>query len=381
MNFSFTPEQEMIRNVVKQFAKEVCEPKAAEIDKTHVFPTETFAEMTKCGITGLGFPVEYGGAGDDKLAEVIAVEEIAKVCATQAAMLSIHGVTPWLINKFGSKEQKAKYLPELLQGGVLGAFALTEPNAGSDASKVQTVAVKDGEDYIINGTKCFITGGGIAGIYTIVAQTDKSKGLKGLTAFIVEANTPGFKIGKIEDKMGIRGSQTAELIFEDMRVPEANILGKIGSGFKYSMMVLDSARIGTAAQGLGIAQGALDHALAYANERVQFGKPISNLQGIQWYLAEMKTKVESARWMVYNAAFLENAGKPFTTEAAMAKLHASQVAREVTNLALQIHGGYGYMTDYPLERMYRDAKITEIYEGTSEIMKVVISSNIIKKKK
>ncbi|MDD4690963.1 MAG: acryloyl-CoA reductase [Eubacterium aggregans] len=378
MDFRFTPEQQMIKTVVSQFASEVCEPRAEEIDKTGEFPMDSFKAMAECGITGLGFPAEYGGSGEDKLAEVIAVEEIAKVCATQAAMLSIHGVTPWLINRFGNKDQKAAYLPRLLAGGELGAFALTEPGAGSDASRVQTTAVADGDDYILNGTKCFITGGGIASIYTIIAQTDPAKGLKGLTAFIVEGDTPGFEIGKIEDKMGIKGSQTAELIFTDVRVPKANILGKMGKGFKYAMMVLDSARIGTAAQGLGIAQGALELSIQYAKERVQFGKPIANLQGIQWYLAEMKTKLESARWMTYRAADLENRGESFTTEAAMAKLHASEVAREVTNLALQIHGGYGYMKDYPLERMYRDAKITEIYEGTSEIMKVVIASNILK---
>ncbi|MEG0792496.1 MAG: acryloyl-CoA reductase [Lachnospiraceae bacterium] len=378
MDFLFTPEQKMIQTVVKQFANEVCKPRAEEIDKTGEFPMDSFKEMAKCGLTGLGYPKEYGGAGEDKLAEVIAVEEIAKVCATQAAMLSIHGVTPWLITKFGNEEQKQIYLPRLLNGGVLAAFALTEPNAGSDASRVQTVAVEDGEDYILNGTKCFITGGGVAGIYTIIAQTDKAKGIKGLTAFIVESDTKGFSTGKIEEKMGIKGSQTAELIFEDVRVPKKNILGQVGKGFKYAMMCLDSARIGTGAQGLGIAEGALELALQYAKERVQFGKPISQLQGIQWYLAEMKVKVESARWMVYQAASLEDRGVKFTEEAALAKLYASQTAREVTNLALQIHGGYGYMKDYPLERMYRDAKITEIYEGTSEIMKVVIASNMLK---
>ena len=378
MDFRLTPEQQMIKDVAARFAREVCEPRAEEIDRTGRFPMDSFRQMAECGLTGLGFPAKYGGAGEDKLAEVLAVEEIAKVCATQAAMLSIHGVTPWLLSHFGDDAQKEKYLPRLLAGGELGGFALTEPGAGSDASRVQTTAVAEGDHYVLNGTKCFITGGGVASVYTIVAQTDKSKGVRGLTAFIVEGDTPGFSIGKIEDKMGIRGSQTAELIFEDVQVPAENILGKPGKGFKYAMMVLDSARIGTGAQGLGIAQGALDLSIQYGKERVQFGGPIARLQGLQWYLAEMKTKVESARWMVYHAADLENRGEGFTTEAAMAKLHASQVAREVTNLALQIHGGYGYMKDYPLERMYRDAKITEIYEGTSEIMKVVIASNILK---
>lgn len=380
MDFSFSPEHEMIRNTAMKFAKEVCKPIAADLDKTHEFPTDTFLKMTECGMTGLGFPREFGGAGEDKISEIIVVHEIAKVCASQAAMLSIHGVSPWLITRLGTQEQKERYLPPMLKGGVLGAFALTEPGAGSDAAVVRTTAKLVGDEYILDGTKCFITGGGKAGIYVIIASTDLSKGLRGLSAFIVESTTPGFSIGKIEDKMGIHASQTAELIFENCHVPVENLLGKLGEGFKYAMMCLDSARIGTAAQGLGIAEGAYELAVQYTKERIQFGKPINQLQGIQWYLAEMATKVESAKWMVYNAAYLENAKKPFTKEAAMAKLYASQVAREVTNLALQIHGGYGYMADYPLERMYRDAKITEIYEGTSEVMKVVISSNIIKGK-
>lgn len=378
MDFNLTPEQEMIRDVCARFAKEVSEPRAETLDAEAAMPLDVFQKMAECGITGLSFPKQYGGAGEDKLSEVLAVEEIAKVCATQAAMLSIHGLTPWLIVKFGTQEQKDKYLPALITGGKLGAFALTEPNAGSDAASVQTMAVEDGDDYIINGTKCFITGGGAAYLYTVIAQTDRSLGTRGLTAFLIEADTPGFSIGKVEDKMGIRGSQTAELIFEDVRIPKTQMLGQIGKGFKYSMMVLDSARTGAAAQALGIAEGAYELAVDYAKSRVQFGRPISKLQGIQWYLANMKTKIESARWMVYNAADRETRGESFTLEAAMAKLHASEVAREVTNLALQIHGGYGYMNDYPLARMYRDAKITEIYEGTSEIMKVVIAMNILK---
>ena len=380
MNFSFSPEHEMIKKIAAKFAEEVCKPIAAEIDKTHEFPIETFKKMTECGLTGLGFPKEYGGAGVDKIAEIIAVHEIAKVCATQAAMLSIHGLTPWLLMHHGTKEQKDKYLPSLITGGVLGAFALTEPGAGSDASNVRTTAILDGDNYILNGTKCFITGGGQAGIYTIVASTDLSLGLKGLSIFIVEGDTLGFSIGKIEDKMGICASQTAELIFEDCIIPKENLVGKEGAGFKYSMQILDSARIGTAAQGLGLAEGSLELAVAYSNERIQFGKPISNLQGIQWYLAEMATKVQASKLLVYEAAYLENAKKPYTKAAAIAKLFASQSAREVTNLALQIHGGYGFMKDYPLERMYRDAKITEIYEGTSEVMKVVIASNVIRGK-
>lgn len=378
MDFKLSPEQEMIREVSARFAKEVCKPEAEEIDQSGEFPIKTFQMMAECGLTGLGFPKKWGGVGQNKLDEIIAVEEMAKVSMTHAAILSIHAVSPWLINRFGTPEQKEKYLPRLITGGELAAFALTEPNAGSDAANVQTVANEDGDDYLLNGTKCFITGGGIANVYVIFASTDRTKGTKGLTAFIVEKGTKGFTFGKIENKMGIRASQTAELILQDVRIPKTNILGKIGRGFISAMVGLDSARIGTAAQALGLAEGAYDLALKYVNERVQFGKPISKLQGIQWYLVDMKTKIESARWLVYNAAELENRGESFSLEAAMSKLYASKIAREVSNLALQIHGGYGYMKDYPLERMYRDAKITEIYEGTSEIMKVVMASNILR---
>jgi alkylation response protein AidB-like acyl-CoA dehydrogenase len=378
MKYGLNQSQKMVQQVAREFAEKVCYPIAEEIDITKEFPRDTFNKMKECGMTGIGFSKEYGGSGEDKLAEVICVEELAKKCATQAAMLSIHTIAPWAIEKFGTEEQKKKYMPQLLKGGVLGAFALTEANAGSDASAVESTAVLDGDHYILNGTKCFITGGGQAGIYVIMAKTDTSKGVRGISAFIVEGDSPGFKIGKIEDKMGIRASQTAELIFQDVKIPKENLLGKEGKGFGYAMATLDSARIGTAAQGVGLAQGALDLSLKYVNERVQFGKPIAKLQGIQWYLAEMATKVEAARLMTYNVARMENAGLNFTKEAAMAKLYASEVASFVTAKALQIHGGYGYMKDYPLERMMRDAKITEIYEGTSEIQKVVIAANLLK---
>lgn len=378
MDFQLTPDQEMIKEVAQEFAQREILPIASEIDETGEFPMENFKRMAEYGLTALGFPEEYGGTGENKLDEVIAVEELAKVDMTHSAMLSIHSLSPWLINRLGTEEQKKKYLPRLVEGGDIAAFALTEPDAGSDAAAVKTVAVEDGDDYIINGTKCFITGGGVASVYVVIASTDRTLGTRGLTAFILEANAPGFTIGKIEDKMGIRGSQTAELIFQDVRVSKENILGEVGQGFKAAMSGLDSARIGAAAQALGLAQGAYDQAVKYSKERVQFGKPIAALQGIQWYLAEMKTKIESARWLVYQAAEKENRKEKVTLEAAMAKLHASQVAREVSNTALQIHGGYGYMKEYPLERMYRDAKISEIYEGTSEIMKVVIASQVLR---
>lgn len=380
MNFQLTPEQEMIRKVARQFAEEVCEPIAAEIDRKHEFPRATFNKLTECGFTGIGFPTEYGGAGLDKLAQTIVTEELAKKCATTAAMYSIHQGAAWMIYLYGTEEQKQKYLRPMLEGGVVGAFALTEANAGSDASNVQTIAVEDGDSYVINGTKCFITGGGQAGIYTIFALTEPEKKTKGITAFIVEADTPGFKIGKIEEKMGICGSQTAELIFENVRVPKENILGKLNNGFKQALSSIDGARITVAAaQALGIAEGAFDCTVQYVKERVQFGKPIAKLQGIQWYLADMKTRIEGARWLTYQAAWLADEGKPVSMEGAVAKLNASETARYVTNLALQIHGGYGYMKDYPIERMYRDAKITEIYEGTSEIQKVVIAGSILAK--
>ncbi|GAA0182226.1 acyl-CoA dehydrogenase family protein [Clostridium sediminicola] len=378
MNFQLTPEQEMIRKVARQFAEEVCEPIAEEIDRTHKFPRETFDKLTKCGLTGVGFPKEFGGAGLDKLAQTIVTEELAKKCATTAAMYSIHQGAAWIIHLYGTKEQKEKYLRPMLEEGVVGAFALTEPNAGSDASNVQTVAVEDGDSYIINGTKCFITGGSQAGIYTVMAMTAPEKKTKGMTTFIVERDTPGFKIGKIEDKMGICGSDTAELIFENVRVPKENMLGKINQGFKYALSSIDAARITVAAaQALGIAEGAFEHAVQYAKERVQFGRPIAKQQGIQWYLADMKTRIEASRVLTYQAAWLFDQGKNVSTEGAMAKLFASENARYVTNLALQIHGGYGFMKDYPLERMYRDAKITEIYEGTNEVQKLVIARSVL----
>ncbi|MGL6105645.1 acyl-CoA dehydrogenase family protein [Romboutsia sp.] len=383
MNYIFSPEHEMIRTVVREFAKNEVEPLAAEIDKSHRFPIETFKKMAECGITGLSVPREFGGAavGSDRLGFIIAIEELAKVCLSTAAILAINTGLPAMIGIYGTKEQRKKYLPRIVEEGWVTAFALTEPGAGSDAAGVRTTATLDGDEYILNGTKCFTSGGGIADLYVIVAITDKSKGYAGFTSFIVEPGTPGFTIGKIEEKMGIHASQTAELIFEDCRIPKENVLGKLGSAFKVAMTGLDSGRIGTAAQAVGLAQGAYDLALKYSCERKQFGMPINKFQGIQWYLAEMATKIEAARSLTYYAAHIDSQGKACTKEAAMAKLFASQVAREVVNTAVQIHGGYGYMSDYAVERMYRDAKILEIYEGTSEIMKTVIASSIIPKSK
>jgi len=381
MDIFFTKEQEMFKKLAKQFAEAELEPMAAEIDETRTFPMDNFKKMASLGFTGIGVPKEYGGVGGGSLEEVIAVEEFAKKCMTSAATLSIHLITPHILTALGTEAQKEKYLPRLTKGGEVAAFALTEPGAGSDAAGVKTIAVYDAEadEYILNGTKCFITGGSQASVLIVFAMTDPKKGTRGISAFIVERGYPGFSVGKIENKMGLRGSETAELIFEDCRVPVENVVGKLGQGFKIAMQALDGARIGTGAQALGIAEGAIDLSVKYMHERVQFGKPIAALQGLQWYIADMATKTEAAKWLVYRAACLHDAGEPFSMEAAMCKMNAAENARFVTNLALQIHGGYGYMHDYPLERMYRDAKITEIYEGTNEVHKVVISRAVLGK--
>ena len=375
MDFTLNREQEMLKKLAAQFAETELEPMAAEIDESHRFPVETFAKMTKVGFTGIGVPKEYGGVGGGSVEEAIVVSEFAKKCMSSAATLSIHLILPHILVGFGTEEQKRKYLPRITKGGEVAAFALTEPNAGSDAGGVQTTAVYDAEreEYVLNGTKCFISGGSRAGVLVVFALTQPGKGTRGITAFLVERGMPG----KVENKMGLNGSETAELIFEDCRVPAANMVGKEGQGFKIAMQALDSARIGTAAQALGVAEGAIDLSVKYMHERVQFGKPIAALQGLQWYIADMATKTEAAKWLVFYAASMHDSGKPFGTAAAMAKLNASENARFVTNLALQIHGGYGYMHDYPLERMYRDAKITEIYEGTSEVHKLVISRAVL----
>ena len=377
MEIKFNAIEEKIREVAREFAEKEVAPLAEEIDRESRYPQETFGKMVKCGFTGIGIPTQYGGSGGDDITKCIVVEEISKKCASTGGILSIHGIFGQSILKFGTEEQKQKYLPLVSNGGMHGAFALTEPNAGSDAGAATTKAVKVGDDYIINGTKCFITGGAHADFVLVFALTDPSKGLKGLSAIIVPKGTPGFSIGKIEHKLGIRASETSELIFDNCRVPQANLVGKEGQGFKIAMIMLDGARIGVASQALGIAEGAIDESVKYMHERVQFGKPIANLQGLQWYIAEMSTKTECAKWMIYRAASLKAQGLPHSKEAAMAKLNASENARFVTNLALQIHGGYGFMQDYPLERMYRDAKITEIYEGTSEIHKLVISRAVL----
>lgn len=378
MNFSLKDEHVMIREVMEQFSEKEVKPIAAEIDETERFPRETVDKMVKAEMMGIPFPKEYGGAGGDELAYAIAVEELSKKCGTTGVILSAHtSLGAWPIYKYGTEEQKQKYLVPLAKGESLGAFGLTEPNAGTDAAGQQTIAKLEGDHYILNGSKVFITNGGQADIYIIMAMTDKSKGTRGISAFIVEASYEGFKIGKKEDKLGIRASATTELIFQNVKVPKENLLGAEGKGFKIAMTTLDGGRIGIASQALGIAQGAMDEAVKYVKEREQFGRAIAKFQGLQWMIAEMETKINAARLLVYNAADKKRQGLSYGKEAAMAKLYASEVAMEVTTKAVQLHGGYGYTKDYPVERMMRDAKITEIYEGTSEVQKMVIAANVL----
>ena len=374
-----TSEQNDLRNLVSDFAKQKIAPKAAEYDLTEEFPWENVKQMAELGLLGLPIPEEYDGGGADTVSYIVAIEEISKACAATGAIMAVHtsaGTMPILL--FGTEEQKKKYIPDLAVGKKIAAFALTEAGAGSDASQVATTATLDGDYYVLNGSKCFITNGIAASTYCIFATTDKSKGLKGITGFIVEKDTPGFSFGKKEDKMGIRASSTAELIFQDCRIPEKNRLGKIGEGFKIAMIILDSARIGIGAQAVGIAQAAYEEALAYAKVRVQFGKPIAALQAIQFMLADMAIQIEASRQLVYHAAELKDAGLPFGKEAAMAKTFASDIAVKVASDAVQIMGGYGYSREYPVERIMRDAKITQIYEGTNQIQRVVIAGHILK---
>ncbi|MEG0730448.1 acyl-CoA dehydrogenase [Clostridium sp.] len=379
MNFTLTREQELVRQMVREFAINEVKPIAAEIDETERFPMENVEKMAKLGMLGIPFSKEYGGAGGDTLSYILTVEELSKVCATTGVIVSAHtSLCAEVINKFGNKDQKDKYLPDLAKGKKLGAFGLTEPGAGTDASGQQTVAVKDGDNYILSGSKIFITNGGVAETFIIFAMTDRSKGTKGISAFIVEKDFPGFSIGKLEDKMGIRGSSTTELVMQNCVVPKENLLGQEGRGFGIAMKTLDGGRIGIAAQALGIAEGALEEACNYMKERKQFGKPLSAFQGLQWMIADMDVRVESARLLVYKAAYLKEKGLPFSIDAARAKLVASEVAMEVTTKAVQIFGGYGYTKEYPVERMMRDAKITEIYEGTSEVQKMVIAGSALR---
>jgi butyryl-CoA dehydrogenase len=377
--FKLTEEQGMIRKTVRDFAETEIAPKAAEMDEKEDFDWGLWDKMAEIGLTGIPFPEEYGGAGMDNICYAITVEELARVCGSSSVLISAHtSLCAWPIYYFGTEEQKKKYLTPLCEGTTVGAMGLTEPAAGSDAGSIKLTAKLEGDEYELNGTKIFITNAGRADTYVIIASTDRTKGVRGTSAFIVEKGTPGFTFGKKEHKMGIRASYTYELVFENCRIPKENLLGQEGQGFKIAMMLLDGGRIGIASQALGLAQGAFDQAVTYSKQREQFGKPISANQGIQWMLADMATRIEAARLLIYQSAYLKDAGLPYGKQSAMAKLYASETAMWVTTKAVQIHGGYGYSREYPVERMMRDAKITEIYEGTSEVQRMVIAANILK---
>jgi butyryl-CoA dehydrogenase len=377
MNFDLTEEQKTIKQMARAFALEHVAPIAAEIDEKIRFPKETIEKAGEIGFMGLPFPKEWGGYGTDYISYVIAIEEISKVCGATGVIIQTHcALCSWPIWQYGTEAQKKKYLPDLLSGRKLGAFGLTEPNAGSDAAGIETTAVDMGDHYLINGSKIFISGGGLADVYVVMAMTDKEKGTKGISAFILEKGMKGFTSPKKAVKMGIRGSIAAELAFSDVRIPKENLLGELGKGFKVAMSSLDVGRLGIAAQAIGIAQGAFEQTVKYMKTRRQFGKSLSQFQALQFEMAEMETRIDAGRLLLYRAADKRQKGLPSTVEAAKAKLYCSETAMYVTTKAVQFHGGYGYTTDYPVERMMRDAKITEIYEGTSEVMKMVISGSI-----
>ena len=386
MDFQLSKEHEMARSLFKDFAEKEVKPLAIKVDDTHEFPRETVSKMQKLGFMGIPIPKEYGGQGCDPLTYVMCVEELAKVCGTTSVIVSAHtSLCCDPIMTFGTEEQKQKYLIPLAQGKLLGAFGLTEPGAGTDAQGVQTKAVlsEDGKEWILNGSKCFITNGKEADIYIIIAYTDivedkRGRKQKKFSAFIVEKNTPGFTFGTKENKMGIHGSSTYELIFQDMHIPAENLLGARGKGFPIAMHTLDGGRIGIAAQALGLAEGAFDRTIAYVKERKQFGRSIAQFQNTQFQLANMATQIEAAKLLVYQAADAKKNKDRYSVEAAKAKLFAAETAMEVTTKCVQLFGGYGYIKEYEVERMMRDAKITEIYEGTSEVQRMVISGDLVK---
>ncbi len=379
MEFGFDQEYKMIQKTYREFAEKEIKPLAAEIDEQERFPRESIKKMADMGMLGIPFPEEYGGEEGDYLMYVLAVEELSKVCASTGVTLSAHtslGSAP--IFDWGTEEQKQKYLVPLASGEMLGAFGLTEPNAGTDASRQRTTAVREGDHYVLNGTKNFITNAGEAGVYVVMAMTDKEKGNHGISAFIVEKDFEGFSIGKHEKKMGIRGSATAELVFKNCIVPAENLLGQEGQGFKVAMHTLDGGRIGIAAQALGIAEGALNEAIAYVKQREQFGQTLSSFQNTQFVIADLANQIEAARFLVYRAAWCKDNKLPYSVESAHAKLFAAETAMNVTTKCVQLLGGYGFTRDYPLERMMRDAKITQIYEGTSEVQRMVISRSLLR---
>ena len=380
MQIELSEEQRLLREEVRRFADEVVRPRASEIDESGVLPREFFDQAGELGLAGVAIPEKYGGSGMDTISYCLVVEEIARVCATSAVILSVNNsLVCDPILDFGTEEQKQEFLQPLASGAKLGCFGLTEPGAGSDVAALRTMAVRDGDDYILNGNKVFITNGTDADVALIFASVDLELRHKGITAFLVHADTPGYSHGVHEYKLGVNASGTTELAFEDMRVPPSARLGAEGDGFKIAMATLDGGRVGVAAQALGIAQGAFEAAKGYAQEREQFGKPLSSFQAIQFYLADMSTEIDAARLLTWKAAWAKGSGRRYTLEAAQAKLYASEMAQRVTSKALQVHGGYGYTRDYPVERYFRDARITEIYEGTSEIQKMVIADWVIRK--
>ena len=380
MDFDFTPEQLAIKKMITEFANSEVKPYAADVDQKEIFPEEQIRKLAKLGIMGMSIPEKYGGAELDNVSQTIIMEELSRACSATAVTMGAHtSLCCYPIVNHGTEDQKQRFLPKLASGEYLGAFALTEPNAGSDAANVQTTAVRDGDGYIINGNKVFITNGGKADLINFVATTDRSKKHNGISIFTIETKkTKDFSAGKKEDKLGLRGSNTQELIFQDMYVPKENLVGGIEcEGFKIAMGVFNSGRIGIGVQGVGIAQAAFDECMKYVKEREQFGRKLHKFQAIQFMLSDMAMKIDAARLLCYRAAFLKDKGRRYIQAAAMAKLYGSDIAMEVTRQAIQIHGGYGYIKDYPLERFYRDAKITEIYEGTSEIQRLVIAAELL----
>ncbi|MCX6665767.1 MAG: acyl-CoA dehydrogenase [Euryarchaeota archaeon] len=377
MKFELTDEQKLFEKTVQNFAEKELKPLASKIDKEEYFSWDLYKKMGKMGLMSMTIPKKYGGAGIDRICYMIALEEISRVCGSTGITVEAHNsLGVGHIYEKGTEAQRKKYLPRLVSGNAIAAWALTEPNAGSDAASLQTTAILDKDSWVLNGTKQFITSGDKAEVVTVMAKTDKTLGAKGISAFIVEKDTPGFKVGQLEDKLGLRGSSTAELVFENCRIPKENLLGEKGMGFIGAMTILDRGRTAIGAMSVGIAQGALDASLEYAKQRKQFGKPIGKNQAIQWMIADMATQIDAARLLVYRAAFLEDKGLPFSKEASMAKLFASEIAMKATRDAMQIHGGNGYMRDLPLERFYRDVKLCQIGEGTSEVQRMIIAKQL-----
>jgi len=378
MDYLLTEEQLMLRDMVRKFAKEKIDPISNEVDKNHMFPAEVIKEAAEMGLMGVAYPDKYGGAGMDFVSYMLTVEEVSRYCASTGVIISAHSsLVCDPIFRFGTEEQRMKYLPELLSGKKIGSFSLTETSAGSDSGATKTTAVLDGDEWILNGSKIFATNGKEADIFVLLASTEPELKTKGVTGFIVEAGTPGYKIGKIEQKLGIRGSSTAEIILDNVRVPKENMLGEHNKGFKMAMVTLDGGRIGIASQALGIARAAIEDAIKYSKERFQFNQPISNFQAIQWMIADMWVRYEASFLLTWRASKMKDAGMNYSREAAMAKLDASETAMFCANKSIQIHGGYGYTEDFRAERYYRDAKICEIYEGTSEIQRLIISKSLL----